>query len=688
MTVMTKRRRLAAAALVIGLAGIAVPGLGTGPAQAADPSMTIVSAKHQAFASGDAVTIAGAGFAPNTRIELGQCLGSRGYPVGENLMTTDQVGAAKYYKNDLYCSPGAGTTKENLGATYVAWAGADGTFLAKLVLFRGNGSRASVRSASVPTEYLTVNTIFDDKNPGTIVARSALTSVRIPKTVYASMPVTFAADSNTLACGPPAATTAGGSGGAASTPVYLSLATAMCTSAGAATSLPVDFTETGEAAGLTAFQTGQADLAFAATGFNPPGGQKTVGTRKAIFVPIALQAATLAFAGNAQFLDAFSAPAYRLVNQVQATPAELADFFRGGSSTPKDSQIAAAFLARNPALPQDSPQPLVRYMMALATADSSTLATTTTFTASDRTPQHAIWPAGVVHSLPLPSAGVPISGQLSESANFTSLRNTSLGFLMDNGSPLLGITLTVTDTSSAAALGLTPVALQNAAGKFVAPTKDSVYAALPAMKRQPDGTLFPNPQATGNNAYPMPLVLYAVIPADTSSAHRDSVVKFLDYALGGGQSKLPAGTYPLTVDMLTAAKSALHPPAAPPKNNSNQPPNNSTSPNTTTPSASPSPGAGAALAGSRPVSAAGARNAANTVNNVGIPLFPGLSAVAGWLAPLGLVLLIALSSSVAYISSGRPLPGPVQAALTLVTRRLRAVREHLPHWLPGASIAT
>ncbi|WP_163569324.1 hypothetical protein [Fodinicola feengrottensis] len=176
---------------------------------------------------------------------------------------------------------------------------------------------------------------------------------------------------------------------------------------------------------------------------------------------------------------------------------------------------------------------------------------------------------------------------------------------------IVGLSVTITDTSSASGLGLTPMALQNAAGKFVPPTKESLEAAVPQMTKLPDGTLFPNPKATGDGTYVMPLVLYAVIPADDSAPRRANVVKFLDYALGDGQTKLPVGAYPLPTDVLAAAKKALHSAVSPsptpkPSNPSN---NSSSTPNSTSPTASPtpSPGAGAALAGRQQTRVGGQR---------------------------------------------------------------------------------
>ncbi|GAA1697816.1 hypothetical protein GCM10009765_54060 [Fodinicola feengrottensis] len=662
--------------LTIAILGGSVPIVASSPAYAADPTLTIVTAEQKDFANGDTITVAGANFPANTRVELGQCVGTRGYPHGERLWDTETVNAHPYRKKALYCSAGAPTNKQGIGTPYVATTAADGTLLARLVLFRGNGSFPLTSTDGTGTT--TVTPAFDAQHPAVLVARNAVTSAITGNIVYASAALTFAPD-GTSVCGAGDKDTAVASGGSGSTSVYLSLVTGMCGTGGKG--LPVDATESGEVTALQAFQSGQSDLAFSATGFTPPGGTKVSGTRKAVFIPIALQAATIAFAGNARF-GTNPNFGYRSVSKIQATPAELADFLRGGSVFPPESAIATAFVTRNAEMPQNPPQGAVRSFAALATADSSTLATTTTFAAYDTTAGHSLWPAGAVSSLPLPGAGVPIANSLSLASNFTTLRNTVLGNLLepDAGTPIVGLSVTITDTSSASGLGLTPMALQNAAGKFVPPTKESLEAAVPQMTKLPDGTLFPNPKATGDGTYVMPLVLYAVIPADDSAPRRANVVKFLDYALGDGQTKLPVGAYPLPTDVLAAAKKALHSAVSPsptpkPSNPSN---NSSSTPNSTSPTASPtpSPGAGAALAGSKPVSAASARNAANVVT--GIPLFGSLAAAAGWLAPIGLALLVVLSSSAPYISSGRPLPGPLRTVLDAMAEKVGAVRRRVP----------
>jgi len=70
---------------------------------------------------------------------------------------------------------------------------------------------------------------------------------------------------------------------------------------------------------------------------------------------------------------------------------------------------------------------------------------------------HGVSPSALAHSA---------DEQLSQpGANFTTLRNTILTKQLNesNGQPINGIVATVTDTTSAAALTLTPMELQNAA---------------------------------------------------------------------------------------------------------------------------------------------------------------------------------------------------------------------------------
>ena len=125
----------------------------------------------------------------------------------------------------------------------------------------------------------------------------------------------------------------------------------------------------------------------------------------------------------------------------------------------------------------------------------------------------------------------------------------------------------IMDSSEAAFYGLNEASLQNASGKFVAPTTSSIEAGLAAA--QPCATVsttcpantyqfdYSNPDPT---AYPMPDITYAVVPtapqsAATTAAIRNLVTNLIGFSTSGG---LPEGYFPMPAAMATAALADLH----------------------------------------------------------------------------------------------------------------------------------
>lgn len=116
----------------------------------------------------------------------------------------------------------------------------------------------------------------------------------------------------------------------------------------------------------------------------------------------------------------------------------------------------------------------------------------------------------------------------------------------------------ITDLPTAARYSLPMVALKNAAGKYVTPTAASIRAGLVQMKDSAvPGVLETNPAATDPDAYPLPVVTYAVtspqqLPADEAKAY----AAFLKYAATKGQvpgieqGKLPVGYVPMPAAMV------------------------------------------------------------------------------------------------------------------------------------------
>jgi hypothetical protein len=144
-----------------------------------------------------------------------------------------------------------------------------------------------------------------------------------------------------------------------------------------------------------------------------------------------------------------------------------------------------------------------------------------------------------------------------------------------------------------AALNLFPVAyLQNAAGNFVQPTDQAMLAAVNDMTAGPGGTLSMNFTKKDPAAYPLTMVIYAVVPTGgISKAKASAIAQFLDYVANRGQQQgeaigdLAVGYAPLPQSLrqqtLKAAYDVLHQTGGSGKKTS--------SPSTSSPSPSPSP---------------------------------------------------------------------------------------------------
>ena len=91
---------------------------------------------------------------------------------------------------------------------------------------------------------------------------------------------------------------------------------------------------------------------------------------------------------------------------------------------------------------------------------------------------------------------------------------------------------------------------------FVQPTTVGMDAALQDLSKMGDGTKQPNPASTNKDAYPLTMVVYAVVPTSgISHAKAAAIAKFLDFAAGAGQhtgvqpGQLPPGFAPLPASM-------------------------------------------------------------------------------------------------------------------------------------------
>jgi hypothetical protein len=108
------------------------------------------------------------------------------------------------------------------------------------------------------------------------------------------------------------------------------------------------------------------------------------------------------------------------------------------------------------------------------------------------------------------------------------------------------------DSADAERFLIPQAALENAAGKFVQPTDASMAAAVNDMTKTSAGTLQTNYTTTDPAAYPLTMVIYAVVPTGGISKTKAAAIsRFLDYVANQGQQsgtgtgQLPPGYLPL-----------------------------------------------------------------------------------------------------------------------------------------------
>jgi hypothetical protein len=110
--------------------------------------------------------------------------------------------------------------------------------------------------------------------------------------------------------------------------------------------------------------------------------------------------------------------------------------------------------------------------------------------------------------------------------------------------------------------GLLPAALQNADGKFVLPSQDSLDAAVAAATKNADGTYTPSFTAKNPAIYPLPDIWYAVVPRQQASASQVATLtqmldEILNVTAGKFVKDLPTGFVPLPTALLKQAQAAI-----------------------------------------------------------------------------------------------------------------------------------
>lgn len=688
---------LAVTALTAGMLGLGMTG--ADPAVAAAPT-TVTATPNLATATvtdTQGITITGRVSDPTRAVGVAQCRGDvPDRPDG--LTGTTVLQGRTLSKVAALCAnqtPGSGG--QNAGVRWVLAPGADGAFGLRYWVTEG-----TIRQDSLGDEAPFLNSEFecDSATPCTLVVfQGSGPNPEVDTEVIRAFPLTFSKD-GAAACGAPTDGSVTGAGSFSMQAAVSAWAGGSCAT-GTATPLLADYTQSGEGPGQDSFLDGSNDFAVTAAGVAGLHAPARVSvTRSPVYTPVAVQAAVIAFEGGTAGYnpDTNTSSSYPIFD-VSATLSDLAGLFSNDGQA-HDFALETPLITRNPELrsakERDPEGRVIKVNGASSTPDSTTLALSSSFTRLTGTP----WKFGATASFPVALKPPPAADQIPLYSNAPAFRSQVLKAVTnENGDFSNGIRLYLTDSSTAALYGLTPVKIRNGAGKFVAPTAESVTAAVAGMTRNADGTLTANAGDADPDAYPLPLVQYALTPGSrfADTARRDRLVTFLRYAIGPGQRGLPTGTYPLTAALKAQAEASLAkvgataPVKTPPR---------TPAPATTTPSGPLPPasvgtpagvsdttgGAGgtsgtgdsATGSGSTPATSTRATDAAgpqrlqaarpgaarSVTDSVSIPVFPGLHATAlGRAGPaLGLVALVGLLSLAAFATSGRS-AGPLAAGI-------------------------
>jgi hypothetical protein len=521
---------------------------------------------------------------------------------------------------------------------------------------------------------------------------------------FAIFDLTFTTPDPTAGCGsrnPAAVSTAGSDRMQA---LWARSTLAQCSS-GASSGASTSFAPTGEGEGLAAFASGSRDLVYTAAGYRPISGLDPAPQRTPVYTPMALNAVVIAAMGGQLVNDD---PQWPLglpkpyAEPIRMTAAEAATLV-GQGLTFFGIQSAPEFLARNPHLGleayyrPDSDKLTGTVAVQDATAVSLFATSFLDTRAPDQWIQRPSLEARGVHAQ-LGNADPDFATSLSpvsQKSQMAALRN-SLGQNAGNTGPAW----VLTDYATAIELGLTPVAIENAAGEFVLPTPQSIAAGVATMTVEPDGRRTPDPGASTPGAYPLPMLEYAMAPAEPlvdeacnpRAESQQLLSSWLTFLTGPAQEGLGAGFVPLTPDLAAEADQAIARVGTSPSTAACSPtnPGGPTTPGAAVPVAGVGSTAGtgtggsgargsgsgtdagagataAALSPSTPDELAGAAELADAAEPT-LPPFLGIAAVSEIVSPVALLLVVILTSGAAFLTSGRPAP----PALASGARRVKA----------------
>jgi sortase (surface protein transpeptidase) len=390
---------------------------------------------------------------------------------------------------------------------------------------------------------------------------------------YAVFTLSFGTDDPFAACGGAAVGIVASSGPDLLQDAYTTWTKSFCTTSGAGIRGAPTLGGFGdEGAAVQSFANGTVDIAYTGAGYNPDVGfaNGLASPRSALMVPIAIDASVLAAGGGySQLGDKVPYP------EIELTPTEIAALYgRGLAYLTGINDISPKIFARNPLLDGNliSHTPAVKPL-----APSQALASTYYMSKflTKAVPNDWVTASGDKRGA---FSAVALANPPFPDVDLYTGRPTLQKYVQTNNlaSSSFGPMWVITDLATARAFGMTPVSIQNSAGDFIAPTNDSMDAAVATMKPDVNGVLQPTFDAAGTAGssakgqgdaapYPQTFIVYAMVPAeplvDDSCTLRTSsqaaMTQWLNYITGPGQSELPDGLKPLTQDLQKAARGAI-----------------------------------------------------------------------------------------------------------------------------------
>jgi ABC-type phosphate transport system substrate-binding protein len=309
------------------------------------------------------------------------------------------------------------------------------------------------------------------------------------------------------------------------------------------TNLAVDYALKNSPDGVNAWFEGESE--FAVTGPWGPGFEPTAPvstnppTQTWDYAPITASSVVLAY----RVYDRRGPQ----ITSLTLTPAQIAATFVG---TDDDWSTDKTIEKLNPGV--EFPTKMVPY----ARADYSE--ETWTFTSWLSAVAPTVWTYGPQEIFPAQLGSTDITG--SSKLAFDVVTNPPTGDFSDYG------TIGFMDSSTAAFYGLPIVNIKNADGTVTAATPATLAKALSDATVNSDGTVTPNYNPT-DGSYPMLLPAYLMAPTNDVKWNVGlSIQQFIDYAVQGGQTTLPAGYTPLTAQLVNVALAAAKaiPTVAPP----------------------------------------------------------------------------------------------------------------------------